>query len=124
MARLIQSKKNQAITSYPWYKFIDNSTDDLNKIWSDQKMELDDRILFHVENCNLLRRLAADGQVDAAAWADKCATADPVADNCEGFDHEDGVEETPASESEQLAILRDVFCAVLLRLGCAVRDLL
>jgi hypothetical protein len=92
----------------PWDEFQNSNEDDLNKIWSTRKETLDERILFHVENCNLLRRSAEDGRVDAAAWADKCATAERVANNAEDSDNEDGEGETSASETEQLAVLRDI----------------
>jgi hypothetical protein len=92
----------------PWYRFQNTSDDNLNMIWTTQKRYLDERILFHVENCNLLRRSAEDGRVDAAAWADKCATAELVANNIEGSDDDDEVGETSASEIEQLGILRDI----------------
>ena len=92
----------------PWDKFLHNNVEELFDIWIDQKNGLDERILFHVENCKLLRRSAEDGRVDAAAWADKCATAEVVANYVEDPDDENGVGETSSSQNEQLIILRDI----------------
>jgi hypothetical protein len=92
----------------PWERFLDNDTDDLNDVWSLQKENLEDRLLFHVENCSLIRRSAEDARVDAEAWADKCAQADHVANDYQRPDDEDEVEGIPASEAEQLVILHNV----------------
>jgi hypothetical protein len=54
----------------PWETFQDDNTDDLNEVWSLQKQSLEDRLLFHVESCGLIRRSAEDARVDAEAWAD------------------------------------------------------
>jgi hypothetical protein len=86
----------------PWERFLDNDTDDLNDVWSLQKENLEDRLLFHVENCSLIRRSAEDARVDAEAWADKCAQADHVANDYQRPDDEDEVEGIPASEADEL----------------------
>jgi hypothetical protein len=92
----------------PWYKFMRNNVGKLFDIWLNQKNGLDERLLFHVENCKLLRRSAEDARIDAAAWADKCATAEVVADYFEEPDEDIGVTETSSSQYEQLLILRDI----------------
>lgn len=92
----------------PWEKFQSISTHDLNAIWSLQKENLEDRLLFHAEKCGLIRRSAEDARVDAEAWADKCAQADQVANDYHHSDDEDEVDGIPASEAEQLEILHSV----------------
>ncbi len=53
----------------PWQLFLPETVGDINDIWDSHKRDLTERILFLVDNIQLLRRSAEDAKRDAKQWA-------------------------------------------------------
>jgi hypothetical protein len=82
----------------PWECFISESSGDINDIWMRQKGKLSRRLLFVLDNIQLLRRSAEDAKRDAKQWAvssanDELAAGETALGNGAVSDRED---EAPA----------------------------
>ncbi|KAH7302896.1 hypothetical protein B0I35DRAFT_403075 [Stachybotrys elegans] len=53
----------------PWERFTADSSGDLNDVWTRHKQRLSRRLLFVLDNIQLLRRSAEDAKRDAKQWA-------------------------------------------------------
>ncbi|KAL5583752.1 hypothetical protein FOVSG1_015103 [Fusarium oxysporum f. sp. vasinfectum] len=83
----------------PWECFISESSGDINDIWTRQKEKLSQRLLFILDNIQLLRRSAEDAKRDAKQWAvssvnDELAAGETALGNGGVSDRED---EAPAA---------------------------
>jgi hypothetical protein len=78
----------------PWELFLSQTSGDLNDIWEQQKQGLSRRLLFLVDNIQLLRRSAEDANRDVKQWAAMSGEeADHVADGVE-WNIDEGDEES------------------------------
>ncbi|KAM5529077.1 DNA repair and recombination protein [Fusarium oxysporum f. sp. phaseoli] len=83
----------------PWKCFISESSGDINDIWTRQKEKLSQRLLFILDNIQLLRRSVEDAKSDAKQWAvssanDELAVGETAPGNGGVSDRED---EAPAA---------------------------
>lgn len=62
-----------------WEQFLSETSGDINDIWERQKRALPPRLLFVVDNIQLLRRSAEDAKHDARQWAALSGETDAAA---------------------------------------------
>jgi hypothetical protein len=74
----------------PWQAFLCETTGEINSIWDSKRARLPKRVLWLVDNVQLLQRSAEDVAQDAKQWAALSGELEPVVDAAESSSGERG----------------------------------